>query len=233
MAVRGSNEAPTMAVEVFSHSRRSCRRSIGLLLDMLLLQVPFAKFVREIVTGAPAQGHNGPRRILATGTDECATVDDKQILHVMRLLKLIENGSLWIGSHARRAEFMNGPALGKHAAADAHDLESRGLEHLLRGLFHVLGHAVLVVAELVVKTQRRNAPFVSYHGINVHVIFVARQDLAESAHTDRKSTRLNSSHSQISYAVFCLKKKKNKKTRTGCIVIPVYRCALPRTHGCR
>src|SRR2546427_3436473 len=28
---------------------------------------------------------------------------------------------------------------------------------------------------------------------------------------DRKSTRLNSSHSQISYAVFCLKKKKNDK----------------------
>src|SRR2546430_8753897 len=31
-----------------------------------------------------------------------------------------------------------------------------------------------------------------------------------SASLDRKSTRLNSSHSQISYAVFCLKKKKNK-----------------------
>src|SRR2546430_885017 len=30
------------------------------------------------------------------------------------------------------------------------------------------------------------------------------------ADQDRKSTRLNSSHSQISYAVFCLKKKKNK-----------------------
>src|SRR2546427_9481418 len=30
------------------------------------------------------------------------------------------------------------------------------------------------------------------------------------AHRDRKSTRLNSSHSQISYAVFCLKKKKIK-----------------------
>src|SRR5438270_6993820 len=28
---------------------------------------------------------------------------------------------------------------------------------------------------------------------------------------DRKSTRLNSSHSQISYAVFCLKKKKNTR----------------------
>src|SRR2546430_9677051 len=35
---------------------------------------------------------------------------------------------------------------------------------------------------------------------------------------DRKSTRLNSSHSQISYAVFCLKKKKEKYTvLTRCI----------------
>src|SRR3712207_8837416 len=31
-----------------------------------------------------------------------------------------------------------------------------------------------------------------------------------SAMGDRKSTRLNSSHANISYAVFCLKKKKNK-----------------------
>src|SRR2546430_6910902 len=33
---------------------------------------------------------------------------------------------------------------------------------------------------------------------------------AEVALQDRKSTRLNSSHSQISYAVFCLKKKKKR-----------------------
>src|SRR2546427_8758941 len=32
-----------------------------------------------------------------------------------------------------------------------------------------------------------------------------------AAGADRKSTRLNSSHSQISYAVFCLKKKKKKQ----------------------
>src|SRR6266567_7217761 len=31
---------------------------------------------------------------------------------------------------------------------------------------------------------------------------------------DRKSTRLNSSHSQISYAVFCLKKKKKQTTNS-------------------
>src|SRR5258707_2721319 len=32
---------------------------------------------------------------------------------------------------------------------------------------------------------------------------------------DRKSTRLNSSHANISYAVFCLKKKNNKRVASG------------------
>src|SRR5438445_2321349 len=35
--------------------------------------------------------------------------------------------------------------------------------------------------------------------------------LLRCAELDRKSTRLNSSHANISYAVFCLKKKKNKQ----------------------
>src|SRR2546430_3586235 len=42
------------------------------------------------------------------------------------------------------------------------------------------------------------------------------RDVAAKHHGDagdRKSTRLNSSHSQISYAVFCLKKKKKKNTQ--------------------
>src|SRR6267143_5785200 len=39
----------------------------------------------------------------------------------------------------------------------------------------------------------------------------ARLARARQRDGDRKSTRLNSSHSSISYAVFCLKKKKNKK----------------------
>src|SRR5688572_32231131 len=44
----------------------------------------------------------------------------------------------------------------------------------------------------------------------------ANKDAAKTAELaksiiDRKSTRLNSSHSQISYAVFCLKKKKKKQ----------------------
>src|SRR5256886_10696338 len=42
-----------------------------------------------------------------------------------------------------------------------------------------------------------------------HAAGVDHKKLSEA---DRKSTRLNSSHSQISYAVFCLKKKKNYTT---------------------
>src|SRR2546427_4322788 len=38
-----------------------------------------------------------------------------------------------------------------------------------------------------------------------------RPSLTGRSRGDRKSTRLNSSHSQISYAVFCLKKKKDKQ----------------------
>src|SRR2546421_5755622 len=39
---------------------------------------------------------------------------------------------------------------------------------------------------------------------------------------DRKSTRLNSSHDQISYAVFCLKKKKRKRLSTKRFFIPTH-----------
>src|SRR5690554_7576488 len=40
-----------------------------------------------------------------------------------------------------------------------------------------------------------------------HAAFRARLDRDPLGHADRKSTRLNSSHVRISYAVFCLKKK--------------------------
>src|SRR2546430_8211917 len=44
-----------------------------------------------------------------------------------------------------------------------------------------------------------------FHPVHAVVFFRSARTII-----DRKSTRLNSSHSQISYAVFCLKKKKNK-----------------------
>src|SRR2546422_8293984 len=43
---------------------------------------------------------------------------------------------------------------------------------------------------------------------------------------DRKSTRLNSSHGYISYAVFCLKKKKVAQTTRGTLAMPGADCRL-------
>src|SRR2546422_11239014 len=50
------------------------------------------------------------------------------------------------------------------------------------------------------------AVYVDFHARDVRGI------LRSQKRQDRKSTRLNSSHGYISYAVFCLKKKKKKKT---------------------
>src|SRR2546430_13341139 len=59
---------------------------------------------------------------------------------------------------------------------------------------------------------RRLAVVVSWIGhplvfVTISVGIVLATQVASRAAIDRKSTRLNSSHSQISYAVFCLKKK--------------------------
>src|SRR5688572_32308807 len=49
------------------------------------------------------------------------------------------------------------------------------------------------------------------HTIGAHTWSHAHLASKKITEQDRKSTRLNSSHSQISYAVFCLKKKKKNK----------------------
>src|SRR2546426_3134005 len=56
--------------------------------------------------------------------------------------------------------------------------------------------------------------------------FVLLLVLAESLLIDRKSTRLNSSHLVISYAVFCLKKNSRRRSRTACPALmgPIESC---------
>src|SRR2546422_6671965 len=48
-------------------------------------------------------------------------------------------------------------------------------------------------------------------GVNLALALAGAPVRARKFRLDRKSTRLNSSHGYISYAVFCLKKKKTKK----------------------
>src|SRR2546422_6274582 len=49
-------------------------------------------------------------------------------------------------------------------------------------------------------------------------VWVIDQSDSKKDEGDRKSTRLNSSHGYISYAVFCLKKKKKRSTHTHAII---------------
>src|SRR5256885_11898382 len=51
---------------------------------------------------------------------------------------------------------------------------------------------------------------------------VLTRDVLEDARADRKSTRLNSSHLVISYAVFCLKKKKIHLLNLHLSCVPTY-----------
>src|SRR2546428_4737760 len=68
-----------------------------------------------------------------------------------------------------------------------------------------------------VQTMRASAPYQTPvycstdPGVLANDSFASTPGSVEQYTGDRKSTRLNSSHDQISYAVFCLKKKKIKR----------------------
>src|SRR2546430_5003360 len=77
---------------------------------------------------------------------------------------------------------------------------------------HVL-RAVVAKHSRRLQRSQTQLKFHLHRSAGVHVP-IKRCDSAGKARRDRKSTRLNSSHSQISYAVFCLKKKKNSTLRS-------------------
>src|SRR5690348_17878777 len=74
-------------------------------------------------------------------------------------------------------------------------------------------HQAVVDKRLVfeVEDSRGNKVFKKITKSDKFGIASAEFGLADEVNLDRKSTRLNSSHPSISYAVFCLKKKKKKE----------------------
>src|SRR2546422_8064244 len=65
-----------------------------------------------------------------------------------------------------------------------------------------------------------HGPRRTFEHVDAYSAAAAEPQAPRAVHRDRKSTRLNSSHGYISYAVFCLKKKKEtrgeKKTPQRC-----------------
>src|SRR2546430_13075538 len=78
------------------------------------------------------------------------------------------------------------------------------IEKIVGGLVARKKYIYLCTNALLLKEKLHLFKPSKYLTFSVHVD-------GQKEHQDRKSTRLNSSHSQISYAVFCLKKKKTKK----------------------
>src|SRR3712207_8666049 len=60
-------------------------------------------------------------------------------------------------------------------------------------------------------TRTPGSQVVNYFTLHFNLSFILEQggEKKSGSYLDRKSTRLNSSHANISYAVFCLKKKSN------------------------
>src|SRR5687768_17653374 len=65
-------------------------------------------------------------------------------------------------------------------------------------------------SNLIAEVEMTYEPPLGTHQSPLGLYAFGRRD-----YEDRKSTRLNSSHGYISYAVFCLKKKKTKTTMSG------------------
>src|SRR5688572_31871381 len=80
---------------------------------------------------------------------------------------------------------------------------SIGKARCTRRMGHGLGQGPMVCSATLALLRSRD-----FHTAAAQVQLPGTHRLINVAAKDRKSTRLNSSHSQISYAVFCLKKKK-------------------------
>src|SRR5437667_4254301 len=119
---------------------------------------------------------------------------------------MIERRPFGRTGHLSTVTLFGGAALARASQADA----DRTLDLLLRyGVNHIDTAARYGDSEL------RIGPWMARHRKD---FFLATKTGSRTAPEDRKSTRLNSSHITISYAVFCLKKKTNEpgKSPPGC-----------------
>src|SRR5690606_12008391 len=96
-------------------------------------------------------------------------------------------------------------------SGEAHALQVRHAAAWTELVRPALADAGIEIIEWDLLTEAEQAALTEY--FQLHVFPVLMPLAVDPAHPDRKSTRLNSSHVKISYAVFCLKKKKKRTER--------------------
>src|SRR5699024_11664497 len=109
------------------------------------------------------------------------------------------------GGRGRRARRVRAPGLAGLRAYGAHRTQDTGVTRTARSDSIPTSRSTMVWRNPVASTllSARDLRFLLYEWLG-----------AEELTQDRKSTRLNSSHVSISYAVFCLKKKRTKSHKT-------------------
>src|SRR2546430_4353662 len=159
---------------------------------------PLALLAATLVASAcaPASGH---QRAGATPRRSPAVAVDRRVDSLLSLMTLEEKlGQLNLLS-----------VDGDTVSPEQGELIRKGL---VGGLLNLTGaDATRRVQRLAVEQSRLKVPLIFGYDV-IHGYRTTFPIPLAEASTDRKSTRLNSSHSQISYAVFCLK-KKNKQQR--------------------
>src|SRR5690242_21612657 len=106
-------------------------------------------------------------------------------------------GQLWRWDAADLAQAIRTRAISARDAVSAALDRLAAVNPRINAIVETLGDEALAAATDADEQVRRGEPLGPLHGVPVTV----------KVNTDRKSTRLNSSHMSISYAVFCLKKK--------------------------
>src|SRR2546430_8465089 len=157
---------------------------------------------RVPVTVARAEQRAVPYEIVATGTAEPrqTVAVQSQVTGVLTHVAFREGDEVASG----QVLFQIDPRPFQAALDQARAMLARDVAQAENATLEATRYAELVKQDYVTK-QDYDAKRANAEALRATV----RADSAAVANAKRKSTRLNSSHSQISYAVFCLKKKKN------------------------
>ncbi len=138
----------------------------------------------EVIAGANAESHDGESRILAGIRSEAGSVHDKEILDVVGLLELIEDGFFRVGAHAGDAGFVERPARSGRMSVGANIFCASGFQHFSGGGAHVLDHGALVFAVGHMDFENGNSVNIFQIGIKLHEIIPAGENFAEAGDFD-------------------------------------------------
>src|SRR5688572_2419220 len=126
----------------------------------------------------------------------------------------------WIGRSEGASVIFKTAPFGDDKAGDDIEIFTTRPDTLWRATFMVFSPEHPLVSEIT--TPENKTAVEAYKAQAARQSDIEREAVDKEKTGDRKSTRLNSSHSQISYAVFCLKKKKKKlRSRTNRLKITI------------